>query len=123
MPSPALSQGQTVALIIAAAGIALLLLALALEGRSRRDAVRTRTRSALVGALLITAGLALLLVRRLDSAALSGVLADLTAALVASAATKRTRPDASGYLGRVRERRIVDRRRPIPTSALRKELS
>jgi hypothetical protein len=123
MPSPALSQGQTVALVIAAAGIALLVLALALEGRSRRDAVRTRTRSALVGALLTTAGLALLLVRRLDSAALSGVLADLTAALVASAATKRTRPDASCYLGGLRERRIVDRRRAIPTSALRKELS
>ena len=44
----------------------------------------TRTRSVLVGALLITAGLALLLVRRLDPAALSRVLAGVTAALLAA---------------------------------------
>ena len=60
---------------MAAAGVALLVLALALEAQSRPGSVRTRTRSVLVGALLMTAGLALLLVRRLDPAALSRVLA------------------------------------------------
>ena len=74
-PVPIVSQGQTVALLMAAAGVALLVLALALEAQSRSGRVRTRTRSALVGALLITAGLALLLVRRIDPAALSRVLA------------------------------------------------
>ena len=88
---PALSQGQTVALIMAAAGVALLLLALALEARPRPGRVRTRTRSALVGALLMTAGLALLLVRRLDPAALSRVLANVTAAVFAAAVAEQER--------------------------------
>ena len=88
-PGPAVSQGQTVALLMAAAGVALLVLALALEAQSRPGRVRTRTRSALVGALLMTAGLALLLVRRLDPAALSRVLANVTAAMFAAAVAEQ----------------------------------
>ena len=87
--SPVLGRDHTVALLIAAAGVALLLFALAREGRSRPGTVRTPTRSVLVGALLMTAGLALLLVRRLDPAALSRVLAGVTAALVAAAVAER----------------------------------
>ena len=70
-----MSQGQAVALLMAVAGVALLVLALAGQGRSRLEGVTTRSRSFLVGALLLAAGLALLLVRRLDQAALSRVLA------------------------------------------------
>lgn len=95
---PALGQGQTIALLLATAGFALLLFALALERRSRPGRVRTRTRSVLVGALLLAAGLALLLVRRLDPAALSRVLAGVAAALSATALTDRgvRRPTSSG---------------------------
>ena len=95
---PVLGEGQAVALLIAAAGTALLLLALTLKSRRRPGTVGTRTRSALVGALLITAGLALLLVRRLDPAVLSRVLAGVTAALVAAAVAERDarRPAAYG---------------------------
>ena len=87
--SPVLGQGQTVALLIAGAGVALLLLALALEARSRPASARTRTRSALVGALLVIAGLALMLVRRIDPAALSRVLAVMAALMPAAAAAER----------------------------------
>ena len=86
---PAMSQGQIVALLMASAGVALLVLALALQGRSRLASVATRLRSVLVGALLLTAGLALLLVRRLDQAALSRVLANMTAAAVAATMAER----------------------------------
>jgi hypothetical protein len=99
MPGPdaAVSQGQLVALFLAAAGVALLLLALALEARPRPGYVRTRARSALVGALLLTAGLALLLVRRLDPVALSRVRANVTAAVAAAvAAQEGRRPTMTG---------------------------
>ena len=89
-PVPVVSQGQTVALLMAAAGVALLVLALALEAQSRPGRVRTGARSALVGALLLTAGLALLLVRRLDPAALSRVLA-VTSAVFAAVVAEHER--------------------------------
>jgi hypothetical protein len=73
-----------------AAGVALLVLALALEAQSRPGTVRTSMRSVLVGALLMTAGLALLLVRRPDPAALSRVLA-VTAAVFAAVAAEHQR--------------------------------
>ena len=104
-----MSQGQTVALLMASAGVALLVLVLALQSRSRLEGVRTRTRSALVGALLMGAGLALLLVQRLDQAALSRVLANVTAAVVAAAVAGRERrwPAASGPLNSPRGHRVV----------------
>ena len=89
-PGPVVNQGQTVALIMVAAGVALLVLALALEAQSRPGTVRTSMRSVLVGALLMTAGLALLLVRRPDPAALSRVLA-VTAAVFAAVAAEHQR--------------------------------
>ena len=106
---PIMSQGHIIALLMASAGVALLLLALALEGRSRLGGVRTRTRSALVGALLMTAGLALLLVRRLDPAALSRVLAHVTAAVVAATMAERGArwPAASGPLNSLRGHRVA----------------
>ena len=104
-----MSQCQIVALLMAAAGVALLVLALALQGRSRLASVATRLRSVLVGALMMTAGLALLLVRRLDPAALSRVLANVMAAVVAAAVAGRERrwPAASGPLNSPRGHRVV----------------
>ena len=106
---PVMSQGQAVALLMASAGVALLVLALALAGRSRLASVATRLRSVLVGALLLTAGLALLLVRRLDPAALSRVLANVTAAVVAASVAGRERrwPAASGPLNSLRGHRVA----------------
>ena len=106
---PVISQGQSVALLMAAAGVALLLLALALQGRPRLAGVSTRIQSALVGALLMTAGLALLLVRRLDQAALSRVLANVTAAAVAATMAERGArwPAASGPLNSLRGHRVA----------------
>ena len=98
-PVPVVSQGQIVALIMAAAGVALLVVALALEAQSRPGRVRMHTRSALIGALLMTAGLALLLVRRLDPAALSRVLAVTAAVLAAVVAEHEKRwPTSFGRL-------------------------
>ena len=106
---PVMSQGQAVALLMASAGVALLVIALALQGRSRPERVTTRTRSALVGALLMTAGLALLLVQRLDPAALSRVLANVTAAVVAATMAERGArwPAASGPLNSLRGHRVA----------------
>ena len=84
MPGNALSQGQIVALTMMAAGCLCLLVLGVWHARDLRAMAATHTRSVLVGALLVTAGLALLLVRRLDSAALSRVLACVTAALLAA---------------------------------------
>jgi hypothetical protein len=120
-----MSQGQTVALLMASAGLALLVLALALQGQSRLESVRTRTRSVLVGALLLTAGLALLLVRRLDPAALSRVLANVMAAVVAAAVAGRERrwPTTSGPLNSLRGHRVAVLRANRSPNDLSKDLS
>ena len=120
-----MSQGHTVALLMASAGVALLVIALALQGRSRPERVTTRTRSALVGALLMTAGLALLLVQRLDQAALSRVLANVTAAAVAATMAKRgTRwPAASGPLNSLRGHPVAALRANHSPHHLSKDLS
>ena len=91
MPGPGseLGQGQTVALLMAAAGVVLLVLVLALETPARPGRALTRARSVLVGSLLLTAGVALLLVRRLDPAALTRVLAGATAVLLAAAVAEQ----------------------------------
>ena len=122
---PVLGQGQTVALLIVATGYALLLFALALEHRGRPGTVRTRTRSALVGALLITAGLALLLVRRLDPAALARVLTDVTAALYAAVAVEqqRRRPTTSARVGCLHRHHLDGRRPQCSPHDLSEELS
>ena len=106
---PVMSQGQAVALLMAVAGVALLVLALALQGRARLLSVARRTRSALVGALLVTAGLTLLLVQRLDQAALSRVLTDVTAAVVAAAMAERGArwPGPPGPLNSLRGHRVA----------------
>lgn len=84
MPGPDLGQGQIVALAMFTAGCVLLMVA-AWRARHLRATVLARVRSVLAGALMITAGLALLAVRRLDPAALSRVVTDLqTAALLAA---------------------------------------
>lgn len=123
-PGPVMSQGQTVALVMAACGVALLVLALALEAQSRPGRVRTRTRSALAGALLMTAGLALLLARRLDPAALSRVMANVTAALVAADITESERcgPPASGRLNCLHGQRVDVLRPNRSPHGLSKEL-
>ena len=82
MPGNALSQGQIVALAMMAAGCLGLLVFGVCHAGDLKAMVATRTRSVLVGALLITAGMALLLVRRLDPAALSRVLAGVSATLL-----------------------------------------
>ena len=89
-PGPVVAQGQLVALVMAAAGVALLVLALAFEAQHRLERVRSRVQSTLVGLLLMTAGLALLLVRRLDPAALSRLLA-MTAEVFAAVVTEHER--------------------------------
>ena len=84
--------------LMAAAGVALLVLALMREAPSRAARVKARARSALirvrsvvVGALLMTAGLALLLVHRLDKTALPRVLADVKAAMWSATFAQRSR--------------------------------
>ena len=105
-PAPVGSQGQLVALVVAVAGV-VLVLALALEAHSRPGRVTSRARSALVGLLLMTAGLALLLVRRLDPAALLRVLA-VTAAVFAAVAAEHERrwPTRFGRLDRLHGRHL-----------------
>ena len=124
-PDPVISQGQTVALLMAAAGVALLVLALALQGRSRSGRVGTRLRCALVEALFLTAGLALLLVRRLDPAALSRVMANVTAAVFAAAiADSGARRPATSRRIRYSQGRHLDGGRPqCSPSGPSKELS
>ena len=93
-----MSHGQIISGLIAAAGIALLMLTLPREAPSRlahgkarvRSAV-ARLRSVLVGGLLMAAGVALLLVQRLDREALPRVLADVKAAVWSAALAQRSR--------------------------------
>ena len=93
MPGNALSQGQIVALAMMAAGCLGLLVLGVWHARDLKAMVATRTRSVLVGALLVTAGLALLLMRRIDPAALSRVLAGVTAALLAASRASSQRKE------------------------------
>lgn len=119
MTGNALSQGQIVSLAMIVAGSAGLLVIGAWHARAVRAMAATRTRSALVGASLITAGLALLFVRRLDPAALSRVFAGATAALLTA---ERTRQAAPHHLRGLRGHRVLERRRSILAPAQRKEL-
>jgi uncharacterized membrane protein len=124
MPGPGtgIGQGQTVALLIVAAGLTLLLLALARETQSLRR-VRTRLRSALVGALLVTAALALLLVRRLDPPALSRVLAaTATAFAMVGAEQVAQRPTRFGRLDCPHGRHLIVRCPHCSPPVLPKEL-
>ncbi len=84
--------------LMVAAGVALLVLVLVREAPSRAARVKARVRSALlrvrsvlVGALLMVAGLALLLVQRLDQKALPRVLADVKAAMWSATVGQRSR--------------------------------
>lgn len=79
-----LGQGQLVALTMFAAGCCGLLAVAVWHARHVRATAAARVQSMLAGALMVTAGLALLLVRRLDPAALARVVADLAAALPAA---------------------------------------
>lgn len=79
-----LGPGQTVALTMFAAGCLGLSVVAAWYALRLRAAAVIRLRSVLAGALMIIAGLALLLVRRLDPAALARVVADLAAAMPAA---------------------------------------
>jgi hypothetical protein len=81
-----MSQGQVVSLLMLAAGVALLALGLLLELRARAARVRARVRCTLVGALMLAAGLALVLVHRLDRDALPRVLTGVQAAVWSAAA-------------------------------------
>ena len=94
----AMSRGQIISGLIAAAGIALLLLTLVREAPSRLARVKARVRSALVrvrsvlvGVLMMAAGLALLLVQRLDREALPRVLANVKAAMWSAIVAERSR--------------------------------
>ena len=93
-----MSHGQIISGLIAAAGVALLMLALIREAPTRAASVKTRVgsplggvRSALAGALMMAAGLALLLVQRLDREALPRVLAGVRAAAWSAATATRRR--------------------------------
>lgn len=127
MPGPdaaAVSQGQTVALVMAAAGVAFLVVALALEALARPGRAGTRTRSALAGLLLMAAGLALVLVRRLDPAALSRVL-DMAAAAFAAAVAEHGRrwPTHFGRLDDLHGRHLAVRCPHCSPRLLPEELS
>ena len=86
-----MSQGQIVSGLIAAAGGALLVLALVRVAPSRVASVNAQVRSALVDALMMAAGLALLLVHRLDRTALPRVLAGVKAAMWSAIVAERSR--------------------------------
>ena len=84
--------------LMVAAGVALLVLVLVREAPSRVARMKARVRSALVrvrsavvGALLMSAGLTLLLVHRLDKTALPRVLADVKAAMWSATVGQRSR--------------------------------
>ena len=84
--------------LLVAVGVALLVLVLVREAPSRAARVKSRVRSALVrvrsvlvGALMMIAGLALLLVHRLDQTALPRVLADVKAAMWSATFARRSR--------------------------------
>ena len=84
--------------LMVAAGVSLLMLALVREVPSRVARVKARVRSALVrvrsilvGALLMAAGLSLLLVQRLDREALPRVLADVKTAMWSATVAQRSR--------------------------------
>lgn len=78
------APGQLVALTMFATGCLTLLAVAVWHVRAVRATAATGVRTVLAGALMITAGLALLLARRLDPAALAQVVADLAAALPAT---------------------------------------
>ena len=87
-----------IAELMVAAGVALLVLALVREAptraanlKARVRAALVRVRSILVGALLMAAGLSLLLVQRLDREALPRVLADVKAAMWSATVAQRSR--------------------------------
>ena len=85
-----MSQGQIISGLMTAAGVALLVLALMRE-TPRVARVEANLRRAVVEALMMTAGLALLLVQRLDPTALAGVLARVKAAMWSAIVAERSR--------------------------------
>ena len=87
----AMSHGQMVSGLMAAAGGALLALVLLGEAPSRMAKVKARVRAVVVGALMMAAGLALLLVHRLDPTALPRALAGLKAAMWSAIVAERSR--------------------------------
>ena len=86
-----MSHGQMISVLIAAAGVALLVLVLAREAPSRVPKAKAEIRAALVEALMMIAGLALLLVQRLDPQALPRVLARVRAAMWSAIVAERSR--------------------------------
>jgi hypothetical protein len=89
-------SGEIVSGLMMATGVALLVMALAREAPARVASVKAKVlfalegvRTALVDALLMAAGLALLLVQRLDPQALSRVLAGVKAAMWSAAVGHR----------------------------------
>ena len=85
-----MSQGQIISGLMTAAGAALLVLALMRETH-RVAKVKAELRCAVVEALMMTAGLALLLVQRLDPTALPRVLARVKAAMWSAIVAERSR--------------------------------
>ena len=84
--------------LMVAAGVALLVFVLVREAPSRAAKAKARVRSdlvrvrsVLVGALMMTAGLALLLVHRLDKKALPRVLAGVNVAMLSITGAQRMR--------------------------------
>ena len=86
-----MSQGQIISGLMTAAGVALLVLALMRETPHRVARVEAELRCAVVEALMMTAGLALLLVQRLDPTALPRVLARVKAAMWSAIVAERSR--------------------------------
>ena len=93
-----MSHGQIISGFMLAAGVALLVLGLVREApywaasvNARVRSALARVRSALVGALMMTAGLALLLVQRLDTTALPRALARVKAAMWSAIVVERSR--------------------------------
>ena len=86
-----MTQGQIISGLIVASGVTLLLLVLARDAPSRVAKAKAEIRAALVDALMMAAGLALLLVHRLDRTALPRAFAGVKAAMWSATSARRGR--------------------------------
>jgi hypothetical protein len=86
-----MTQGQLLSGLLAVGGLTLLVIIVAVEAPPLVARVTARVRAAVVDALMMAAGLALLLVQRLDPTALPRVLAGVKAAMWSAIAAERSR--------------------------------
>ena len=86
-----MTQGQILSGLLAVGGFTLLVIIVAVKAPPLVARVTAKVRAAAVDALMMAAGLALLLVQRLDPTALPRVLADVKAAMWSAIAAERSR--------------------------------